>query len=209
MISNSLTKLRNRDRSDDGFTLIELLVVVVILGILIGIAIPVYLNYRKSANDKAAQSDVRNAVSTLEVCNTDGGYPTATGSPATGGDADRRCTQTINVSSGTTLTYMPTTGSPPSRPTSSSAPTAAATATSSTATTRLTGGSVKAVTAADLAGAPAEAGCLLETQRTVRGSATGPTHRRDRPSIRDPRRPVQPASCPHVEPPDAPPRGAT
>ena len=50
---------------------------VVILGILIGIAIPVYLNYRKSANDKAAQSDLRNAISTLEVCNSDERLPPA------------------------------------------------------------------------------------------------------------------------------------
>ncbi|MCY7395064.1 MAG: prepilin-type N-terminal cleavage/methylation domain-containing protein [Nocardioides sp.] len=96
--------IRNRRRSDDGFTLIELLVVVVILGILIGIAIPVYLNYRRSANDKAAQSDVRNAVSTLEVCNSDGGYPTAV--PSSGG-AVTGCTQTVTISGGTELRYVP------------------------------------------------------------------------------------------------------
>jgi type IV pilus assembly protein PilA len=94
-------------KREDGFTLIELLVVVVIIGILIGIAIPVYLNYRKSANDKSAQSDLRGAVSTLEVCNSDtGGYPTSWTPPAA------PCTgQSVTVSSGTTMAYEGTASS--------------------------------------------------------------------------------------------------
>ena len=75
---NKLQKLREeRAQGEHGFTLIELLVVVVIIGILIAIAIPLYLNYKKGANDKSAQSDVRGAVAVLEQCNTDNSsYPT-------------------------------------------------------------------------------------------------------------------------------------
>jgi type IV pilus assembly protein PilA len=96
-------------KSESGFTLIELLVVVVILGILIGIAIPVYLNYRKSANDKAAQSDLRGAVGVLELClSSNGSYPASITTGTSGGV----CTsQTISVSSGTTIAYFPVSAS--------------------------------------------------------------------------------------------------
>ena len=69
---NRLAELREkRENGETGFTLIELLVVVVIIGILIAIAIPLYLNYKKGAADKSAQSDLRDAVNVLEQCNTD------------------------------------------------------------------------------------------------------------------------------------------
>ena len=68
-------------KADEGFTLIELLVVVVIIGVLVAIAVPVYLNYRQGAADKSAQSDVRGAVSAVEQWYTDNGntYPASSG----------------------------------------------------------------------------------------------------------------------------------
>jgi type IV pilus assembly protein PilA len=65
-------------KQDEGFTLIELLVVVVIIGVLVAIAVPVYLNYRQGAADKSAQSDVRGAISTIEQYYTDNGNAYAT-----------------------------------------------------------------------------------------------------------------------------------
>jgi len=103
-----LTKSLKRRRSDEGFTLIELLVVVVILGILIAIAIPVYLNYRKSANDKAAQSDLRNAISTLEVCNSENAaYPVQAAGAVTLPWA-ACANQKVTGSSGTVMGYLGT-----------------------------------------------------------------------------------------------------
>jgi prepilin-type N-terminal cleavage/methylation domain-containing protein len=46
------------DHRDGGFSLVELLVVMIIIGVLAGIAIPVFLNQRAKARDAATQSDV-------------------------------------------------------------------------------------------------------------------------------------------------------
>src|SRR5688500_17767729 len=73
-----IKRLREK-KDDEGFTLIELLVVVVVIGVLVAIAVPVYLNYREGAADKSAQSDVRGAISAVEQFYTENGnkYPAA------------------------------------------------------------------------------------------------------------------------------------
>lgn len=54
-----LKSMRRGLNREDGFSLIELMVVVMIIAILIAIAIPSFLGFRKNAQDRAAQSDLR------------------------------------------------------------------------------------------------------------------------------------------------------
>lgn len=64
--------LRNRMRDEKGFTLIELMVVVLIIAILLAIAIPTFLGLRTRAQDRAAQSDLRNGLVAAKAFYTDG-----------------------------------------------------------------------------------------------------------------------------------------
>jgi type IV pilus assembly protein PilA len=67
-----LQTLRKRlERDEDGFTLIELMVVVLIIAILLAIAIPTFLGARNRANDRAAQSSLRNALTSAKTIFTD------------------------------------------------------------------------------------------------------------------------------------------
>ena len=64
---------------EGGFTLIELMVVLLIMGILIAIAVPTFLSVVGGAKDKAAQSNLRSALTqTTTVYGSYNSYPTAT-----------------------------------------------------------------------------------------------------------------------------------
>jgi type IV pilus assembly protein PilA len=68
----TLANLRARREDDErGFTLIELMVVVLIIAILIAIAIPTFLGAKNRANDKAAQSSLRNGLTNAKGIFTD------------------------------------------------------------------------------------------------------------------------------------------
>ena len=62
MIARLQKSMKNRDK---GFTLVELLVVIVIIGILAGIAIPLFLSQRKKGVDAGIKSDLK-ALATIE-----------------------------------------------------------------------------------------------------------------------------------------------
>jgi type IV pilus assembly protein PilA len=66
-----LKNIRNKMQDDKGFTLIELMVVVLIIAILIAIAIPTFLGLRRRAQDRAAQSNLRNGLTAAKAFYTD------------------------------------------------------------------------------------------------------------------------------------------
>ena len=66
-----LMRRRLQGEREGGFTLIELMVVVLIIAILIAIAIPTFLGARARAQDRAAQSNLRNALTAEKTYYTD------------------------------------------------------------------------------------------------------------------------------------------
>jgi len=72
-------RLAMRANDDRGFTLVELITVMVIVGVLAGIAIPLFLNQRSSAYESQIKSDLHNAATAEEsyALHHDGSYLTS------------------------------------------------------------------------------------------------------------------------------------
>src|SRR5579884_3662101 len=64
---SALERRLSERRDDEGFTLIELMVVILIIAILLAIAIPTFLGARSRAQDRAAQSSLRNALTAADT----------------------------------------------------------------------------------------------------------------------------------------------
>ena len=98
-------------KKDQGFTLIELLVVVIIIGILAAIAIPVFLNQRKSAVDAGIKSDVRSIANEVETYYVNKqAYPATTDVKIETGKVTVG-TNVVKISDdATTITYTPGSG---------------------------------------------------------------------------------------------------
>ena len=62
-----MTRIGRPDRRQAGFTVLELLVVLVMIGVLLGVGIPVFINYLNSGSNTTAQS---NDLTALQAANT-------------------------------------------------------------------------------------------------------------------------------------------
>ena len=77
-IRSQASAARRRAGGDKGFTLVELMVVVLVIAILLAIAIPTFLGARERSQDRAAQSNLRNALTAAKVVfSNDGDYQEA------------------------------------------------------------------------------------------------------------------------------------
>ena len=75
MLQNLMRKMK---KGNKGFTLVELMIVVVIIGILIAIAIPIYQNIKENAEYRACAANRRTIRSQMEVYNADTGLVVGT-----------------------------------------------------------------------------------------------------------------------------------
>lgn len=80
-------EIEGEDATEAGFTLIELMVVLLIIAVLLAIAIPTFLGVTNSGNDRAAQSNLTNALTEGKTLyGITGAYADSTGTAYSGSD---------------------------------------------------------------------------------------------------------------------------
>lgn len=73
MLERITNVLKNRKQDDKGFSLVELAVVIVIIGILVAIAVPIFANMQTAANDAAGEAAAANGSSIVASVIATGG----------------------------------------------------------------------------------------------------------------------------------------
>ena len=101
-----LAALRQRRQDDEGFTLIELMVVILIIAILLAIAIPTFLGARQRAQNRAAQSNIRNAFTAEKTFYTDSQVYTNSAAAMTAIEPSLSYTQTGRNATAATRTVL-------------------------------------------------------------------------------------------------------
>lgn len=107
MLDKITKRITDSVREERGFTLIELTVVVIVIGILVSIAIPVYLGLVSKAHVALVKSDVKSTITANVIRNAGSGAGVPTGVYSEGdnvGAADN----SFNISKGVTITVTAT-----------------------------------------------------------------------------------------------------